>query len=78
MIIFRTICSEGTTYGLICCPTGWVEYWPGHWLFASECGRRPLFEQVNKKDATEDELLESYREKRIVGGDEAEVASAPW
>lgn len=48
------------------------------WLFASECGRRPLFEQINKKDASEDELLESYREKRIVGGDDAEVASAPW
>ncbi|NP_001027864.1 prothrombin precursor [Takifugu rubripes] len=43
-----------------------------------ECGRRPLFEQKNKKDASEDELLQSYREKRIVGGDEAEVASAPW
>ncbi|TWW63879.1 Prothrombin [Takifugu flavidus] len=43
-----------------------------------ECGRRPLFEQINNKDASEDELLQSYREKRIVGGDEAEVASAPW
>ncbi|XP_041834346.1 prothrombin isoform X2 [Melanotaenia boesemani] len=44
----------------------------------SDCGRRPLFEKINKKDAKEDELLESYREKRIVGGDDAEVASAPW
>ncbi|KAK2857204.1 hypothetical protein Q5P01_005939 [Channa striata] len=44
----------------------------------SECGERPLFEKVNKKDAKEDELLESYRDKRIVGGDDAEVASAPW
>uniref|UniRef100_A0AAQ5X7G8 Prothrombin n=1 Tax=Amphiprion ocellaris TaxID=80972 RepID=A0AAQ5X7G8_AMPOC len=44
----------------------------------SDCGQRPLFEKQNKKDAKEDELLESYREKRIVGGDDAEVASAPW
>lgn len=78
MIYFRTIDSEVKTYGSICCPTGWVEYWPGHWFVASECGRRPQFEKVNKKDASEDELLASYREKRIVGGDEAEVASAPW
>lgn len=42
------------------------------------CGERPMFEKLSKKDAKEDELLESYREKRIVGGDEAEVASAPW
>ncbi|XP_072235298.1 prothrombin [Leuresthes tenuis] len=44
----------------------------------SDCGLRPLFEKVAKKDAKEDELLESYREKRIVGGDDAEEASAPW
>lgn len=42
------------------------------------CGQRPLFENIDKKDAKEAELLESYREQRIVGGDEAEVASAPW
>lgn len=42
------------------------------------CGERPLFEKLNKKDAKEDELLESYREKRIIGGDNAEQASAPW
>nr|XP_046237784.1 prothrombin [Scatophagus argus] len=44
----------------------------------SVCGQRPLFENHGKKDAKEDELLESYRDKRIVGGDNAEVASAPW
>ncbi|XP_029378356.1 prothrombin [Echeneis naucrates] len=43
-----------------------------------ECGLRPLFEKLNKQDTNEDELLESYRDKRIVGGDDAEVASAPW
>ncbi|XP_062270995.1 LOW QUALITY PROTEIN: prothrombin-like, partial [Scomber scombrus] len=31
-----------------------------------------------KKDKKEEELLESYREQRIVGGDDADVASAPW
>ncbi|XP_029282560.1 prothrombin [Cottoperca gobio] len=44
----------------------------------SVCGERPLFEKLNKKDAKENELMESYAEKRIVGGDDAEVASAPW
>ena len=44
----------------------------------SVCGERPLFEMQNKKDVKEEELLESYRDKRIVGGDNAEVASAPW
>uniref|UniRef100_A0A3B5QRK3 Prothrombin n=1 Tax=Xiphophorus maculatus TaxID=8083 RepID=A0A3B5QRK3_XIPMA len=44
----------------------------------SVCGQRPLFEQKGKQDKNENELLESYREQRIVGGDEAEVASAPW
>lgn len=42
------------------------------------CGQRPLFEKLNKQDGKEGELLESYQEKRIVGGNEAEVASAPW
>ncbi len=46
--------------------------------YVSECGERPLFEKQNKQDGKEAELLESYREKRIVGGDNAEVASAPW
>uniref|UniRef100_A0A3Q3F7B7 Prothrombin n=1 Tax=Labrus bergylta TaxID=56723 RepID=A0A3Q3F7B7_9LABR len=44
----------------------------------SVCGERPLFELQGKKDTKEDELLESYRDKRIVGGDDAEVGSAPW
>lgn len=42
-----------------------------------ECGERPLFEKVNKEDATEVELIKSY-EKRIVHGENAEVGSAPW
>ncbi|XP_061549579.1 prothrombin [Phycodurus eques] len=42
------------------------------------CGERPLFEKLNKEDVTEKELLESYRQQRIVGGTDAEVASAPW
>lgn len=42
------------------------------------CGVRPLFEKQSKQDKKEDELMDSYREKRIVGGDDAEVASAPW
>ncbi|KAM7365834.1 hypothetical protein PAMP_016736 [Pampus punctatissimus] len=44
----------------------------------SVCGERPLFEKQGKMDSKENELLESYRDKRIVGGDDAEVASAPW
>ncbi|KAM6893907.1 prothrombin [Xenentodon cancila] len=44
----------------------------------NDCGLRPLFEKAGKKDKKEEELLESYREKRIVGGEDAEVASAPW
>lgn len=46
--------------------------------YVADCGLRPLFEKAGKKDAKEDDLVESYREKRIVGGDDAEVASAPW
>uniref|UniRef100_UPI003AAD7A49 prothrombin n=1 Tax=Centroberyx gerrardi TaxID=166262 RepID=UPI003AAD7A49 len=42
------------------------------------CGERPLFEKQGKQDAKEKELLDSYRGSRIVGGDAAEVASAPW
>ncbi|XP_037552449.1 prothrombin [Nematolebias whitei] len=44
----------------------------------SVCGMRPLFELANKKDKNEDDLVDSYRDKRIVGGSNAEVASAPW
>jgi len=44
----------------------------------SECGERPLFEKINKEDKNEKELLMSYTGSRIVGGDEAEMASAPW
>lgn len=47
-------------------------------LCVSVCGERPLFETIDKKDKKEDELLESYREQRIVGGDDAEEGSAPW
>lgn len=42
------------------------------------CGKRPLFEARGLKDQKEEELLESYRGSRIVGGIDAEVASAPW
>ena len=34
--------------------------------------------QVQKEDAKESELLESYQGSRIVGGDDAEEASSPW
>uniref|UniRef100_A0A6Q2Y9E0 Prothrombin n=1 Tax=Esox lucius TaxID=8010 RepID=A0A6Q2Y9E0_ESOLU len=44
----------------------------------TECGVRPLFEKINKKDNKEEELLESYQGQRIVKGIDAEVASAPW
>ncbi|XP_052007703.1 prothrombin [Xyrauchen texanus] len=43
-----------------------------------ECGERPLFEKISKEDKNEKELLTSYTGGRIVGGEEAEVASAPW
>lgn len=33
---------------------------------------------INKMDKKEKELLEPIKDKRIVGGQEAEVASAPW
>ncbi|XP_077584350.1 prothrombin [Stigmatopora nigra] len=42
------------------------------------CGERPMFEKKDKKDGRENELEESYRQQRIVGGIDAEVASAPW
>ncbi|XP_039907654.1 prothrombin isoform X1 [Simochromis diagramma] len=41
-----------------------------------DCGQRPLFEKISKKDQNEAELVQSYG--RIVGGDDAEVGSAPW
>uniref|UniRef100_A0A3Q2FGV9 Prothrombin n=1 Tax=Cyprinodon variegatus TaxID=28743 RepID=A0A3Q2FGV9_CYPVA len=44
----------------------------------SVCGLRPLFEQKSQEDKNEKELLETYKEQRIVGGNDAEVASAPW
>lgn len=43
-----------------------------------DCGQRPLFEKIDKEDTKEEELLESYRDKRIVGGNDAEESSAPW
>ncbi|XP_067295582.1 prothrombin [Pseudorasbora parva] len=43
-----------------------------------ECGVRPLFEKINKEDKNEKDLLMSYSGSRIVGGAEAEIASAPW
>lgn len=43
-----------------------------------DCGVRPLYEKINKEDKNEKELLKSYTGSRIVRGDEAEVASAPW
>ncbi|XP_054650458.1 prothrombin [Dunckerocampus dactyliophorus] len=42
------------------------------------CGERPLFEKLQKEDANEKELRESYITQRIVGGNDAQVASAPW
>ncbi|XP_012670406.2 prothrombin [Clupea harengus] len=42
------------------------------------CGQRPMFEKVGTADKKEQELLDSYRDKRIVKGDDAEVGSAPW
>ncbi|XP_003781330.1 prothrombin [Otolemur garnettii] len=44
----------------------------------ADCGLRPLFEKKSVKDKTEDELLESYIEGRIVEGSDAEMGIAPW
>lgn len=43
-----------------------------------DCGIRPLFEKKKISDSTENELLESYLQGRIVKGVDAEVGSAPW
>lgn len=44
----------------------------------ADCGLRPLFEKKSIEDATEQELLESYVEGRIVAGRDAEKGLAPW
>ncbi|XP_004619129.1 prothrombin [Sorex araneus] len=44
----------------------------------TDCGLRPLFEKRQLEDESEQELLESYIQGRIVGGQEAEVGLAPW
>ncbi|XP_048644662.1 prothrombin isoform X7 [Marmota marmota marmota] len=44
----------------------------------ADCGLRPLFEKKTVKDKTEDELLDSYIDGRIVEGWDAEVGIAPW
>ncbi|XP_015679609.1 prothrombin [Protobothrops mucrosquamatus] len=44
----------------------------------ADCGIRPLFEKKKISDPTENELLESYLQGRIVKGVDAEVGSAPW
>ncbi|XP_038663339.1 prothrombin [Scyliorhinus canicula] len=43
----------------------------------SNCGRRPLFEDINKEDNGESSMLESQQE-RIVHGSDVEIGSAPW
>ncbi|XP_075404469.1 prothrombin [Tenrec ecaudatus] len=44
----------------------------------ADCGLRPLFEKKSVSDKTENELLDSYIEGRIVEGFEAEIGLAPW
>lgn len=44
----------------------------------ADCGLRPLFEQKSLEDETEEELLESYIDGRIVHGSDAEIGLAPW
>lgn len=44
----------------------------------ADCGLRPLFEKKLMKDQSEQELLESYIEGRIVHGSDAEMGVAPW
>lgn len=43
-----------------------------------DCGLRPLFEKKSLEDKTEQELLESYIDGRIVEGWDAEKGLAPW
>ncbi|XP_030189079.1 prothrombin [Lynx canadensis] len=44
----------------------------------ADCGLRPLFEKKSLKDKTEEELLDSYIDGRIVEGWDAETGIAPW
>lgn len=44
----------------------------------ADCGLRPLFEKKSLEDKTEQELLESYIDGRIVEGWDAEIGLAPW
>ncbi|XP_043438343.1 prothrombin [Prionailurus bengalensis] len=44
----------------------------------ADCGLRPLFEKKSLKDKTEEELLDSYIDGRIVKGWDAEIGIAPW
>ncbi|XP_016059513.1 PREDICTED: prothrombin isoform X2 [Miniopterus natalensis] len=44
----------------------------------ADCGLRPLFEKKSREDKTEQELLESYIDGRIVEGWDAEMGLAPW
>ncbi|KAM8819448.1 prothrombin [Rhynchonycteris naso] len=44
----------------------------------ADCGLRPLFEKKSLEDRTEQELLESYIDGRIVEGWDAEKGLAPW
>ncbi|XP_060032468.1 prothrombin [Erinaceus europaeus] len=44
----------------------------------ADCGLRPLFEKKDLEDKTEQELLDSYIQGRIVHGWDAEIGIAPW
>ncbi|XP_044291764.1 prothrombin-like isoform X4 [Varanus komodoensis] len=44
----------------------------------ADCGIRPLFEKKKITDNSERELEESYLSGRIVGGQAAQIGSAPW
>lgn len=58
---------------------GWRPGWAPHHLSCSaDCGLRPLFEKKSLTDKTEKELLDSYRDGRIVEGWDAEKGIAPW
>ncbi|XP_005384064.1 PREDICTED: prothrombin [Chinchilla lanigera] len=47
-------------------------------LGETDCGLRPLFEKKGVKDTTEEQLLDSYIDGRIVEGWDAETGIAPW